>query len=29
MYVVWQVATKNGDVQLADFVETEYLGEQV
>ncbi|KAL2665453.1 hypothetical protein AAZV13_02G223600 [Glycine max] len=23
------VATKNGDVQLADFVETEYLGEQV
>ncbi|RDX83994.1 Ferritin-2, chloroplastic [Mucuna pruriens] len=29
LHGVRQVATKNGDVQLADFVETEYLGEQV
>lgn len=29
MYIVWQVATKNGDVQLVDFVESEFLGEQV
>lgn len=29
MCVFPQVASKTGDVQLADFVETEYLGEQV
>ena len=26
---VWQVASKNNDVQLADFIESEFLGEQV
>ena len=25
----YQVASKHGDVQMADFVESEFLGEQV
>lgn len=29
MYVFPQVASKTGDVNLADFVESEFLGEQV
>lgn len=29
IYIFQQVASKNGDVQLADFVESEFLGEQV
>lgn len=28
-FIVNQVATHNNDVQLSDFVESEFLGEQV
>jgi len=29
LHVVWQVEPKNNDVQLTDFIESEFLGEHV